>query len=48
MARHAELTAQTGVTVYLIDPHIPWQRVSCGKANGLLRQYLLKGTDLSL
>jgi IS30 family transposase len=47
LSRHKELTAQTGVKVYCCDPHSTWQRGTCENTNGLLRQYMPKGTDLS-
>lgn len=47
MAQHARIATDLGMGVFFTDPHSPWQRGSNENANGLLRQYLPKGTDIS-
>ena len=47
LAQHKQFSIATDVAVYFCDPQKPWQCGSNENTNGLLRQYMPKGVDLS-
>ena len=47
MARHAALTVAADLPVYFAHAHSPWERGTNENTNGLIREYLPKGTEIT-
>lgn len=44
-ARHETVTEELGIKFYFAKPYHSWERESNENLNGLIRQYIPKGTD---
>lgn len=47
MARHASVTIAADLPIYFAHPHSPWERPTNENTNGLIRDYLPKGEEIT-